>query len=60
MSEHRVTYGPYEPHPTIYVDRWIGCRMWERVPATARKRFETWRDEQGRAMGRWTWEVFSD
>jgi hypothetical protein len=57
-----ISYGPIEKVQEDPVDfRVIQRTIFQRpivvpVYAFGRKRFETWRDSDGKKWGRWTWE----
>ena len=57
-----VTYGHLEMIPGEFEEYAIPVGIFSRTlkieqrPVVGHKRFEVWTDEQGRKMGRWTWE----
>jgi hypothetical protein len=57
-----VSYGPPEDDPTTQATlaerpTLTRMRVFRLVPQR-RRRFITWHDADGRAMGRWTWESY--
>jgi hypothetical protein len=58
MSEKRIEFGLWEREPDVAPIARLSRATGEPLLTYTlrRKRFELWRDSEGRRMGRWDWE----